>query len=269
MKVARIMSPEPVVVRREASLETALALMDEHDVRHLPVLEGSRVVGVVSDRDLLDATGGLAPRQLEVLEGPRGCVGDLVHGPAVVVEPELELQHAVRLLVTGRIGSLPVVDGGRLVGIVTEMDVLRAYADACRHGLLTAREDTALRRHMTPSPATIEADASGDEARARMAEAGVRHLPVQDGERLVGILSDRDVRRFHGRGRLELALVREMMTPEPRTASPDKGLSHAAHILSTHRISALLMVEHGRLVGMLTLVDVLGPCATRLAACAS
>jgi len=264
MNVEGIMSPEPVTVQAKASIDRVMDLMDEHDVRHLVVLDDGGLAGVLSDRDVLDATGWLHPRQREVLEAPAGTAADFMRGDVVTVEPGDTLVHALDLFVERRVGCLPVLRGGALAGLVTEMDVLRAYADACRTGRLAPDAEERIDRYMTREPVTIAGDASGDEAAAAMREAGYRHLPVVEGKRLIGILSDRDVRRSRGRGQLELSLVRELMSPEPQTATPGEPLSSAALLLDAERISALPVVEGGELVGLATIVDVLAPCARAL-----
>jgi CBS domain-containing protein len=84
------------------------------------------------------------------------------------------------------VGSIVVLDGGRLVGILTERDLLRAFARA------TPRE-TPVRQCMTPNPETCEATATLEHATVLMLHGGFRHLPIVEGERVVGMLSMRDL----------------------------------------------------------------------------
>lgn len=85
------------------------------------------------------------------------------------------------------VGALPVMDGRRLIGIVTERDIVRAVADHARLELTPAAD------YMSSSPATIGPAASIEHAAAVMAALRVRHLPVVDGLELVGMISLRDV----------------------------------------------------------------------------
>lgn len=264
MNVSTLMSSRPVRVDCRASLDHAMDLMDERDVRHLVVLDGDELVGVLSDRNLLDATGWLHPRQREVLEAPQGTVGAFMSSPALVVQAEDDLGDALGVLLEHRIGCLPVVHEGELRGLLSEMDVLRGFADARRAGRVAPQDDPPIERRMTRGPLTVAGDASGDEAAGLMRESGYRHLPVVSGEELVGILSDRDVCRARGRGQLEVSLVREIMSPEPQIARVDEPLSSAALILADSRISALPVVDGRRLVGIVTMADVLRACAAVL-----
>ena len=264
MNVASIMTPDPLTVPRGATLDRAMDLMDEHDIRHLPVLDREGLAGVVSDRDVLEATGWLSPRQREVIEAPGGVVDDVMRSPAAAVSPDDPISRALGLIVQRRIGCVTVVRDGSLEGIVTEVDILRAYADACRRGAIEPSADETVAEHMSRDPATIDGESSGDEAAALMQSAHVRHLPVLQGATVAGMLSDRDVRRARGRGQLELTLVRELVGPVPRSPSPDQRLSSLAAILSAERIGALPVVSGGRLVGIATTVDVVIPCALAL-----
>jgi len=280
MNVAAILTPDPVSVPVQASVDAAMELMEQRDIRHLPVLDGTRVVGVISDRDLLRATGWLHPAQRRMLEAPEGQVGRFMHSPAVTVRPEQDVTDVLAPMLAQRLGCLPVLREGLLIGMVSELDLLRQYVEACASGRIPARTDPPVERFMTRAVRTIAPDASGDEAAALLRAADVRHLPVvepgderasgaADGPEgapgvLVGIVSQRDVFREAGRGRLELTLVSELMTCDPLTARPDERLSSVARILSAAKVSALPVVEDSRLVGIVSLRDVLEPCGRAL-----
>ena len=109
--------------------------------------------------------------------------GDLLRVPASAT-----LGDAARDMDARRVGAALVFDGERLVGILTERDVLRAVA---RGGL----EAGAVGDWMTHDPETIEVSDSTGHAAAMMIHGGFRHLPVADGEQVVGIISIRDLVR--------------------------------------------------------------------------
>jgi len=122
MLVREIMHAEPVTVAPGVALEEAYALMNERRIRHLPVVEGGRVVGVVTDRDLRLATSRLAP--VPFAAGTQ--VREVMSRPVQTAHPLDPIENAARVMRELKIGCLPVLDGEALVGIVTGVDILDA-----------------------------------------------------------------------------------------------------------------------------------------------
>jgi acetoin utilization protein AcuB len=121
------MTREVVVVGPETTAAEALALCRGHRIRHLPVVEGGRLVGIISDRDLRSATPALGdPDRVAALQRIR--VADAMVRDVATVYPEDPIEDAAMAMYEGKIGCLPVVDGEDLVGIITSSDVMRALA---------------------------------------------------------------------------------------------------------------------------------------------
>jgi acetoin utilization protein AcuB len=137
--VNELMTSAVVTVDADASGHDAVALMVSKKIRHLPVVDRTGLLcGVVTDRDLrhhlfspdvFRAVGAIPVEKL--LSGVR--VRDLMSAPVVSVGVGAGLVEAARVMAEKKLGSLPVVDRGRIVGIVTETDLLRRIvgADAC------------------------------------------------------------------------------------------------------------------------------------------
>lgn len=103
----------------------ALALCRERRIRHLPVLEDGRLVGIVSDRDLRSATPVFGdPARAAALSEVR--VGDVMAREVVTAEPDDPIDEAANTMRERRINCLPVLEGGQLVGIVTSSDVMES-----------------------------------------------------------------------------------------------------------------------------------------------
>ena len=138
--VRDVMTKTPLTIDPEAPLATAVAVMRERELRHLPVVDDAgRLIGIVTDRDLRSAI--FAPAFAEYLPGETRRrlrslattlenlrVQDIMTWDAVTIGPAAPIAQAAAVMTSARIGCLPVVDGARLVGIVTERDTLRALA---------------------------------------------------------------------------------------------------------------------------------------------
>jgi acetoin utilization protein AcuB len=115
MFVEQVMTTQVVTVRPETMASQAWELLQEGHFRHLPVVRFDHLVGMVSDRDLRVARA--------LAEEP--TVGRLGRQDPITVEPDTPVEEASRLMLEHKIGALPVVDDGVLVGIVTESDLFR------------------------------------------------------------------------------------------------------------------------------------------------
>lgn len=258
MNVAQCMTADPVTVAPEDTLHSALALMDELGVRHLPVVAAGRLVGVLSDRDLLEHTGAgiLGPDPAAYGDAP-GSVATVMRADPVTAAPDDFIVSAVTELSVHGIGCLPVVDGGRLVGIVTETDFLRLVAQLGASGFAPPGLDpevSALASHglATGGPATTLAEAA-----ALLETRSCRHLPVLDASgALATILSDRDIRRARGAGVAPSERVTNLARTSPVTVAPHERVSTAARLMSEHKISAVAIVG-GPTLGLLTTTDIL------------
>jgi len=107
------------------------------------------------------------------------------------VAPEDTIGEAAQRMADANVGSSVVLEHGRLIGILTERDLLRAMAQRVHPSEARVRE------WMTPEPVAASESTTVDEAARLMLEKGFRHLPVVDGDRTLGVVSLRDVMR-HG-----------------------------------------------------------------------
>jgi acetoin utilization protein AcuB len=134
MRVADLMSRTPVTIEPRTAVLEARDLMARHRIRHLLVVDGPRLVGIVTDRDirlnLPSPATSLSVWEITYLLA-RLTVGEVMSKSLIVVEPERDAREAARIMLDHKIGALPVVSGDRLVGIVTESDFLRAFAVGC------------------------------------------------------------------------------------------------------------------------------------------
>lgn len=130
-RVRDIMAGQIVTISADDRLSTVEDIMTLGHVRHVPVVRGGRLVGVVSERDLLRASlsnlsaFGTDQRRafLQAVEIRR-----VMSAPPVIIHPDATPEEAALVMAEKKIGCLPVVDGEELVGLVTETDLLRYFA---------------------------------------------------------------------------------------------------------------------------------------------
>ena len=132
MFVKQRMTANPFTVTPDVSIPDALAVMEEHGVRHLPVVDAGAVVGVISRNDIAAAS----PSKATTLSAQEATylisklrVVKVMSRPAVVISPDALLEEAATVLRDGKIEMLPVVADGALVGVITESDILDAFID--------------------------------------------------------------------------------------------------------------------------------------------
>lgn len=122
LTVDRYMTPAPQTIGKAQKLETAHEMMRRHDIRHLPVLDGGKLVGILSDRDLrlVEALKDVDPKLVPVEEA--------MSLEVFQVAPNAALETVVREMMRKKYGSAVVVDGEDVVGIFTAIDALEALA---------------------------------------------------------------------------------------------------------------------------------------------
>lgn len=134
MLVRDVMTVDPKTLERNDALSIAEELMEMERVRHLPVIDGmtGTLAGIVSQRDLylnaLVRALGFGQHAKEMTLS-RLKVKECMREDPVTIEPGAEVAAAASLMVEHRIGCLPVIEGGKLVGIVTETDLVRTLVD--------------------------------------------------------------------------------------------------------------------------------------------
>jgi CBS domain-containing protein len=117
-------------------------------------------------------------------------IAELMTTDVVTVAPEDTLGEAAAKMTERGIGAVVVSDFGRMIGILSERDIMRAVADRIHSSEARVRE------WMTADPITATTETSVEEAGRTMLENGFRHLPVVDGERAIGMISIRDVAQY-------------------------------------------------------------------------
>ena len=129
MKVVDVMTKNPLVMTPDETVGGADELMTENRIRQLPVVDGSALLGIITDRDIRSflADSSLAD-PAERAKALRTKVSEIMTSEPLTLAPDDDLRDAVELLIEEKIGGIPVVDEAEgVVGIVTYVDVLRCF----------------------------------------------------------------------------------------------------------------------------------------------
>ena len=131
MRISEWMTTAPISVSPATPVSEARELMHRKRIRHLLVLEGERLVGIITDRDirltLPSPATSLSVWEVNYLL-TRLTVGEVMTKHVITTSPERPVAEAVRLMLVHKIGALAVIEGGHIAGIITETDLLRAFA---------------------------------------------------------------------------------------------------------------------------------------------
>ncbi len=269
MHIRDLMTRGVITAPPEMSLATAQRLMHDHRIRHLPVVQEQRLLGLVTDRDVRQALPSTATAltQAEIVyKLGTIAVATCMSREVVTIAPQIDLIQGTRQFLTGLYGCLPVVDGGQLAGIVTATDLLRGFLMVLGHDVL----HQPVSDHMQYAPLTGRPDNLMSQVQQRMHSADIRHLPIvaADGT-LLGILTDRDLRRAGASNLPPLTVyeaplllmtltVKDMMTTPVYTVSRETSLADAGQLLLDHKIGCLPVVQSDHtLVGIVTVTDLL------------
>jgi signal-transduction protein with cAMP-binding, CBS, and nucleotidyltransferase domain len=262
--------------------QQAAELMAKAGVRRLPVMEGSRLLGLVSDTDLFTA---LVPRQewehVRLVRkerawrrasqmGPAKRVSDLMSTPVLTIGAGVLVQDAIEKMVASGVTSLLVQAEGRTAqGIITKRDVVTKVV---ARGM--DPRQLALGQVMSSPVRTIEPDATVENCSARMATEGVRRFPVALQGEIVGIVSDSDILAaaaahhwwgHRGRRWPTSYIVADVMRPAPGelkpawtdAVAPELSLWECAAKLGHLGLTELPVVQEGRVIGVVRRTDIL------------
>ena len=124
--VNRFMTTSPRVIPPESTLAAALALMHRESIRHLPVMRGDEMVGIVSDRDLCEC------KAVPHFDPDLVTVEEIMQKDVLVVAPQATIADVAEQMVARKAGSAVVADHGKIVGIFTTVDALRSLSTILR-----------------------------------------------------------------------------------------------------------------------------------------
>jgi CBS domain-containing protein len=259
------MSSPVVTVAPGTRLTEARELLAEKHIRVLPVVENDALVGIITKRGLLRldlSTLGEESWNLHI-HLDEGVVKDAMTLKPLTILPDSTVPKAARIMLENKITALPVLDQGKLIGILTNSDVLKfliaAYSEL--------RKPVWVQNCMTDEVVTVDRTTSLLEAHRLMGTKRIRSLPVVEDDKLVGLVTRTDLMssdpsRLESRNNQELSLkiltqdVEKVMTTPVLTIKQDKEVNEAAKIMVEHKIHVLPVVDkENKMIGVITESD--------------
>ena len=260
--VRDLMAPRPFTLTAGQSLTLAESAMQSMNIRHIPVVAaGDRLVGLVTHRDVLAAklsileTLSETDRDRYELKIP---VSRIMQKTVWSVAPDTTALHAARLLKEHSFGCLPVVQGGTLVGLVTEVDFLRLVMDS--PNLKKPLEPVTAASVMAPPPRALRTNDTIGAARRAMQTAGVRQVAIVDQRgRPVGVATQRDldtaVAILGDASKADGLALGFLDKQPPYVVAFDAPLGPVLLDMSVRHVGWALVVEDDQLVGVLGAAD--------------
>jgi CBS domain-containing protein len=192
LHISSVMVKDVFTVPETMQLDEVARLMLENGIGSVPVMNGDKMVGIVSKADFVTLAVGIAFDKITVKE--------IMTKDLTVVSPTERLVHARRQMKEYHVGRLPVVDDEKIVGMVTSKDLMRAFIDFRKKVpekyQKSQIKEVLVEDIMSSNPTFTSKDATISEVAKIMMETGFNGLPVVEDEKVVGIITQTDILRL-------------------------------------------------------------------------
>jgi len=244
-EVADIMNKDVITISPNENATAAAEKMAQNNISCVVVVENEDLVGILTETDLLTRT--VAQRT----DTDKIRVGDIMSCPVESVPPEISVLDASTMAEEKHIKRLPVVQEGRLLGIITQNDLIRVLTLYDRWKEIS--------EIMTADVAGVQKDATVAEAVGIMASRNISCVVVQDGAEAVGVFTERDLikRVVTQQKDPEQTRIWQVMTSPVVCTHPDYSIYSAGKIMETANIRRLIVTEGDQLRGVVTETDIL------------
>ncbi len=263
MHVKDIMKKEVVLVDKDQNIQDALKLMKKHKISRLPVVNTNtehvkELVGMVTEKDVAlklgsSKYGNLPPSHFHV--------STVMNPNPVTVESTSSIGNAAETIIENKIGGMPVVDNGEIIGILTKTD----FVEICKGKPFNA---TSIAERMKTDLATVSSQDRLVHARRCLIDKEIGRLPVVDEDILQGIVTAKDVamamisfRKIvpdkYKNARIRNLLVQDVMTQNVKTIEGNATLEDASISMLEYRFSGIPVEKDGVLAGIITKTDLI------------
>ncbi|KSW12146.1 hypothetical protein CF15_05115 [Pyrodictium occultum] len=263
-KARDIMNTRYPAVDKDETLEQAVRVMRKHDSDRVLAFEDEKLVGIMTKKDIMMKLATLRTRNLVV---GRLHVSSFMTPDPKTAGPEEDAASIAQRMIEEGVGSFPVVEGDRVVGLITRWEVARLVHELA--------PDVKAVDVMVTVPEVLRTTNKVLHARQLLLRYNILFLPVLDEEgRLVGYVTADEVAdaflAFHDivpekyrKERIEHLLVDDIIRLRPPTVSPDSSVAEALEKMEAKKSKGAVVVHEGRLVGIITLNELVKLVASR------
>jgi CBS domain-containing protein len=244
-----------ISINKNASVYEAIHLMVVNDITGLPVVDGPRLVGIISEKDVLKLL-----YDVEFLAGP---VGDYMTMDVMTFDEQDDITDICSCLIDNNFRRVPILRDENLVAIITRADLIRAnkykFRPAKPHDTTTTHPNFLLAKHvMTPGLRTVRRNSPVYTAMELIADGNITGLPViDDSMKLVGIVSEKDLLKNLYDPDARPGLVQDYMTRDIVSFEFDDSLFEVCHTLINNNFRRVPVLEKGRLTGIISRRDII------------
>ena len=242
-EVEDVMRKNVVTVSSNESIVLAAGKMSEHNISSIVVMDSDTIVGIVTERDLL--------RKVTIQEKKdKNDISRIMSYPVTTIPPHTSIFEAGRIMKDKKIKRLPIAEDEKLVGIVTQTDLIRVLAS---YGMW--REVSEI---MSREVAVIDKNRSALEAAKTMALRRISSIVISEEENIIGILTERDFIKkiiVAKKNPNHIKIEKIMSSPVVKVA-PNSSVLSACTVMEKMRIRRLVVMEEEKLLGIVSQTDI-------------
>ncbi|MDO5823928.1 CBS domain-containing protein [Methanobrevibacter sp.] len=258
MQIKNLMSEDIITIDKDQNLSDALKLLRKHNISRLPVTNNKELVGIVSERDIAAKLGS---SKSESMPASRFHISSVMVKDVIAVPETMQLGEVAKIMLENGIGSVPVMNDGKMSGIVSKADFV-TLAVGIAFDKITVKEI------MSNEVVIVSPTDRLIHARREMINAKVGRLPVVDDEDLVGMITSKDLMRAfidfrknvpekYQKSQIKEILVEDVMSSNPSYVTKEMSISDVSKIMMDTGFNGLPIVEGGKLIGIITQTDIL------------
>ena len=258
MQIKNLMSTSLITIDKDQNLSDALKLLRKNRISRLPVLNNKELVGIISERDIAKKLGS---SKYESMPASRLHVSSVMVKDIISVPQSMRLAEVANIMLENGIGSVPVMEDDKMVGIVSKADFVTLAIDGEYEKICTKEIMTKDIISVSPSERLVH-------ARRVSIDNKVGRLPVMDDEELVGMITSKDLMRAfidfrknvpekYQKSQIKEVLIEDIMSTNPCVVSKDTPICEVSKIMMETGYNGLPVVENDKVIGIITQTDIL------------